>query len=118
MTQRELNSYCSNKNHMWIIKQRHAKMTNLKIKETEDHIDCMKVFFNKKKKLTFSCLLINNLGTFRGWCQFLGSTSPLKPRAGKKHIISLCYWNYSKKNSIQIYQMDKNNYFFIIFIFP
>ena len=44
MTQRELNSYCSNKNHMWIIKQRHAKMTNLKIKETEDHIDCMKVF--------------------------------------------------------------------------
>jgi hypothetical protein len=28
MTQLELNSYCSNKTHMWIIKQRQAKMTN------------------------------------------------------------------------------------------
>jgi hypothetical protein len=45
MTQRELNSYCSNKTHMWIIKQREAKMTNLKIQESEGHIDCMKVFF-------------------------------------------------------------------------
>jgi len=45
MTQRELNSCCSNKTHMWIIKQRQAKMTNLKIQESEDHIDCIKVFF-------------------------------------------------------------------------
>ena len=45
MMQRELNSCCSNKTHMWIIKQRQAKMTNLKIQESEDHIDCKKVFF-------------------------------------------------------------------------
>ena len=53
MMQRELNSCCSNKTHMWIIKQRQAKMTNLKIQESEDHIDCMKVFFFNKKKNTY-----------------------------------------------------------------